>query len=181
MQRWLERAVIGLNLCPFAKAVHVKELIRYTVCLEGSPDLVLLELERELLRLADDSPDLVDTSLLILPEAFLHFMEFNDFLKRANKLLARMKLEGIIQLASFHPAFQFADTEPNDITNFSNRAPYPTLHLLREISIDRAVKAFPKAHDIFGQNMETLSRLGHAGWSQLDLGPCVGAVRESSS
>lgn len=179
MQRWLERAVIGLNLCPFAKAVHVKKLIRYKVCVEVNPDLVLLALGNELLRLSSETPDLIETSLLILPKAFPHFLEFNDFFKKVNKLLKSMKLEGIIQVANFHPEFQFSGTEANDITNFTNRAPYPTLHLLRETSIDRAVEAFPKSQDIFGQNMETLIRLGHAGWSQLDVGASVGEIREN--
>jgi hypothetical protein len=181
MQRWLIRAVIGLNLCPFAKAVHSKRLVRYTVSLENEPEMVLLELEKELMTLATNSPDLIETSLLILPRAFQEFLEFNEFLKRVNKLVARMKLEGFIQVASFHPDFQFAGTEADDITNYSNRAPYPALHLLRETSINKAVESFPEARDIYGQNMVTLNKLGHVGWSRLKVGPSEGDCQKGNS
>jgi uncharacterized protein len=173
-QRWLERAVIGLNLCPFAKAVHVKGLIRYAVSEATSPAELLVDLKNELNSLANmDAADVsiaYDTTLLIAPYCLQDFLDFNDFLGKADKLIAKMKLEGTIQLANFHPQYQFAGTEPDDITNFTSRAPYPTLHLLRESSVDQAVEAFPEAEAIFEVNMETMERLGLKGWDALQVG-----------
>ena len=169
-QRWLERAVIGLNLCPFAKAVHIKGLIHYAVS-EGTTAAELLEdLKKELNSLVAGVSIAYDTTLLIAPYCLQDFLDFNDFLGKADKLLAKMKLEGTIQLANFHPQYQFAGTEPDDITNFTNRAPYPTLHLLREASIDQAVEAFPEAEAIFEVNMHTMERLGRKGWDGLHVG-----------
>lgn len=168
-QRWLERAVIGLNLCPFAKAVHVKGQIHYVVCESGDAQTVLDQLEAELLALHTADPELRDTTLLIAPALHPDFLDFNDFLAAADALLRRLKLVGVLQIASFHPQFQFAGTEPDDITNYTNRAPYPILHLLREDSLDRAVQAFPEAEAIFEKNMQTLEDLGHAGWAALGL------------
>jgi uncharacterized protein len=173
-QRWLERAVIGLNLCPFAKAVHVKGLIHYFVSEATTPAELLIDLKNELISFANI--DLVevsityDTTLLIAPYCLNDFLDFNDFLGKADKLISKMKLEGTIQLANFHPHYQFAGTAPDDITNFTNRAPYPTLHLLRESSIDQAVEAFPEAEAIFEVNMQTMERLGLKGWDALQVG-----------
>jgi uncharacterized protein len=173
-QRWLERAVIGLNLCPFAKAVHVKGLIRCAVSEATTAAELLSDLKIELNYLANIDAASVsiayDTTLLIAPHCLQDFLDFNDFLGKADKLLAKMKLEGIIQLANFHPHYQFAGTAPDDITNFTNRAPYPTLHLLRESSIDQAVEAFPEAEAIFAVNMATMERLGVQGWHDLGVG-----------
>lgn len=169
MQTWLERAVIGLNLCPFAKSVHVKGQIRYVVSLASDRAAILEELKRELLKLEADDPAFIDTSLIMLPACFGNFFEFNDFLKQVERLVTNMKLDGVIQVASFHPLFQFAGTDSDDIGNFTNRAPYPTLHLLREASIDRAVEAFPQAEAIFSKNIETLRKLGPSGWAQLGV------------
>ncbi len=173
-QRWLERAVIGLNLCPFAKAVHVKGLIHYTVSEAITTEELLIDLKKELNSLVNmviaGVSIAYDTTLLIVPYYLQDFLDFNDFLGKADKLLAKMKLEGTIQLANFHPDYQFAGTEPDDITNFTNRAPYPTLHLLRESSIDQAVEAFPEAEAIFEVNMETMERLGLKGWDALQVG-----------
>ena len=167
--QWLERAVIGLNLCPFAKGVHAKGQIHYVVN-RGQTDGDLLDvLEAELLALAAADPAARDTTLLIAPDMLAEFLVFNDFLDRADKLLRKLDLEGVLQIASFHPQFQFADTEADDISNFTNRAPYPTLHLLREESIDRAVEAFPQAEQIFEKNMQTLNTLGATGWNALGL------------
>ena len=173
-QRWLERAVIGLNLCPFAKAVHVKGLIRYAVSEATTPAELLNDLKNELNSLANMDIAGVsiayDTTLLIAPHCLPDFLDFNDFLGKADRLISKMKLEGTIQLANFHPQYQFAGTEPGDITNFTNRAPYPTLHLLRESSIDQAVEAFPEAEAIFEVNMQTMERLGIQGWHDLGVG-----------
>lgn len=167
--RWLERAVIGLNLCPFAKAPHVKGQIHYAVSeakgLEGLRD----ELIEALQALAAASPEERETVLLIVPHLLRDFLDFNDFLDEADGVLQELDLEGEFQVASFHPDFQFAGTEADDITNFTNRSPYPTLHLIREASIDRAVEAFPEAETIYEANMATMEKLGHAGWKQLDV------------
>ncbi|MBE0615662.1 MAG: DUF1415 domain-containing protein [Burkholderiales bacterium] len=169
-RRWLERAVIGLNLCPFAKAVHVKNLIRYVVSAAQTPEDLLAELISELhvLRAADASE--IDTTLLVHPLVLGDFLDYNDFLELADAAVAGEGMAGEIQIASFHPRYQFAGTRPEDIENCSNRAPYPTLHLLREASIERAVAAFPDAAAIFERNIETLRRLGHDGWRRLGVG-----------
>ena len=166
---WVERAVIGLNLCPFAKAVYTQERIRYVVSLAASPETLLGELERELERLAATPAEDVDTTLLIHPHVLTDFLDYNDFLDVADEAVERLGLGGELQVASFHPRYQFADTEPDDITNFTNRSPYPTLHLLREASVDAAVASFPEADEIYLRNMQTLRRLGRAGWEALDV------------
>ena len=170
-QRWVERAVIGLNLCPFAKGVQTKGQVHYAVSQADDPQALLSDLKQALLDLHACAPDQRDTTLLIAPLALPDFLDFNDFLDRADRLLRKMRLEGIFQIASFHPQFQFADAAPDDISHFTNRAPYPILHLLREESIDRAVAAFPDAALIFEHNMQTLRALGHAGWQALHVGP----------
>ncbi len=169
-QRWLQRAVIGLNLCPFAKAVDVKGQIHYAVSQSvGFKDL-LEDLGRELKDLAALAPAVRDTTLLIAPDGLVDFLEFNDFLAQANRLVAKRGFEGIFQIASLHPRYEFADVQPDDMANFTNRSPYPTLHILREESIDRAVKAFPHAEAIFQTNIDTMRRMGRAGWEALDVG-----------
>lgn len=169
--RWLERAVIGLNLCPFAKGVHTKGQIHYAVSRATDGRGLLEDLQRELEALAEASPEKRDTTLLIAPQAFPDFLDFNDFLELADELVEAVDLAGILQVAPFHPRFQFEGTEPDDVSNCTNRAPYPTLHLLREESIDRAVEAFPEAEEIFERNIEVLERLGAQGWAALDVGP----------
>jgi uncharacterized protein len=167
--RWLERAVIGLNLCPFAKAVHVKGQIRYVVSAATTPEALADDLQRELELLAEASPELVDTTLLIHPQVLTDFLDFNDFLEVADGIVEALELDGILQVASFHPQFQFEDTDPDDITNYTNRAPYPTLHLLREDSVERAVAAFPDELAIAETNIGTLEKLGLDGWKALDI------------
>ncbi len=164
---WVEQAVIGLNLCPFAKAVHVKKQIRYVVCEAATPEELLEKLIEELEYLAETSPDKVDTTMIIHPNVLADFEDYNEFLDVADAALEDLELDGILQVASFHPDYQFADTHKNDIENYTNRAPYPTLHLLREESVERAVEAFPEAGDIFEKNIETLRALGHDGWDKL--------------
>lgn len=167
---WVERAVIGLNLCPFAKAVQVKDQVRYVVSDATDDEGVLTDLETELLLLSETDPEQVDTTLLILPDALSDFYEFNDFEDYSDRLLKRMRLVGDLQVATFHPDFQFADTEPDDIENCTNRSPYPILHILREDSIDRAVEAFADAADIYEKNIATMQRLGWDGWRKLMSG-----------
>mgnify|MGYP001228450378 FL=1 len=169
--RWLERAVIGLNLCPFAKSVHTKGQIHYVVSHATDTRALLEDLQRELEALAEASPDKRDTTLLMAPLTMPDFLDFNDFLELADELVEAMDLAGILQVASFHPRFQFEGTLADDVSNCTNRAPYPTLHLLREESSDRAVEAFPEAEEIFERNIEVLERLGAEGWKALDVGP----------
>lgn len=168
--RWLERAVIGLNLCPFAKAVHIKGQIHYAVSAATDARELLEDLQRELETLAEMSAEKRDTTLLMAPDCMADFLDFNDFLALADDLVDAMDLGGILQVASFHPQFQFEGTAPDDVTNSTNRAPYPTLHLLREESIDRAVEVFPEAEAIFERNMEVLEELRAEGWAALDVG-----------
>ncbi|WP_036165972.1 DUF1415 domain-containing protein [Massilia sp. 9096] len=170
-RRWVERAVIGLNLCPFAKAVYVKEQVRFVVSPARTPEALLEELMNELQDLADTDPEKVDTTLLIHPFVLNDFLDFNEFLDVADAAIEDMQLDGDIQVANFHPDYQFADTDANDIGNYTNRAPYPILQLLREDSIERAVEAIPDAAEIFEKNIDTLEKLGHEGWDKLDVGP----------
>lgn len=167
MRLWLERAVIGLNLCPFAKAVHVKGQIRWVVSPAATPEDLLQTLAEELRHLDASEPAELDTTLLIHPGVLADFLDFNDFLGVADALVEDLGLEGRLQVASFHPQFQFAGTSPDEPGNLTNRAPYPTLHLLREASVEAAVAAFPDAADIYERNIETLERLGAAGWDAL--------------
>ena len=155
--RWLEKAVIGLNLCPFAKSVHVKGQIHYVVSQATDAEGVAMDLHRELEALAEISPEKRDTTLLIVPHAMQDFLDFNDFTALADDIVEELDLGGILQVASFHPLFQFEGTDVDDVTNCTNRAPYPILHLLREDSIDKAVEAFPEAEMIYERNMQTES------------------------
>lgn len=166
---WLEKAVIGLNLCPFAKAVHVKRQVRYVVCDAATPEELLAMLMDELQLLSDSDPEAIDTTLLIHPNVLTDFQDYNEFLDVADAALEDMDLVGELQVASFHPHYQFDGTAADDIDNYTNRSPYPTLHLLREDSIERAVEAFPDASEIFEKNIETLRALGHEGWDKLGL------------
>ena len=167
---WLERAVIGLDLCPFAKAPHARGRVRIVVSAATDADALLADLQAELDTLAQADPARIETTLLVLPQALRDFEAFNDFLDPADALLEAMALIGVIQIASFHPDFRFADTAPGDLGNATNRSPYPTLHLLREDSVERAVAAFPDPAAIYEANLATLERLGAAGWATLSAG-----------
>jgi hypothetical protein len=169
--RWLERAVIGLNLCPFAKAVYVKGQVHCTVSQASNLEALRDDLLQALKDLVAHEPAERDTTLLIIQNLLQDFVDYNDFLNVADDCLLALDLEGEIQIASFHPQYQFAGTDEDDITNFTNRSPYPTLHLIREASIDRAVAAFPDAEDIFEANMATMNQLGLQGWQDLNVGP----------
>jgi hypothetical protein len=169
-RQWLEKAVIGLDLCPFAKAVHVRDQIRYAVSGAKTPEQLLAELVGELQDLVAADPDEIETTLLIHPKVLIDFLDYNDFLSVADAAVAELGLEGVIQIASFHPLYQFAGTKPEDIENYTNRSPYPMLHLLREASVERAVAAFPDASRIYEKNIATLRRLGPEGWRQLGMG-----------
>lgn len=170
-RRWLERAVIGLNLCPFAKAVYAKQQVRFVVSDATTTEALLEVLITELLLLRDADPQTIDTTLLIHPHVLTGFLDYNDFLEVADEAVAELDLEGIIQVASFHPDYQFAGTAPDDVSNCSNRSPFPTLHLLREDSITRAVEVFPDADAIIDRNIGTLEKLGRDGWDGLMATP----------
>lgn len=168
-QIWVERAVIGLNLCPFAKAVQVKKQIRYRVSSATNVEDLMRDLIHELEKLAETSAEKIDTTLLIHPHVLTDFLDYNDFLDIVDELLEEIGLAGELQVASMHPLHQFADTEVDDIDNYTNRSPYPTLHLLREASVEKAVEAFPESDKIFEKNIETMRKLGHEGWEKLWL------------
>ena len=164
---WVRRAVIGLNLCPFAKAVDAKEQIRYVVSDDTDPEDLLNTLCDELQRLAAADPDEVDTTLIIHPRVLTDFLDYNDFLEQADAAVEALGFDGVLQVASFHPDYRFEGTQADDIENASNRSPYPTLHLLREESVDRAVAAFPEAEAIYETNIRNLKALGPAGWAEV--------------
>jgi len=166
-RNWLVQAVIGLNLCPFARAVYAGERIRYVVSGATTPAALLEALAEELRTLAAADEAVTETTLLIHPRVLGDFLDYNDFLGLAEALVEDLGLDGVLQVASFHPQYQFADTEPDDVSNCSNRSPYPTLHLLRESSIERAVMTHPDTGQIYKNNIETLRRLGREGWARL--------------
>ena len=161
--------MIGLNLCPFAKAVYVKNQVRLVVSKARHADDLLEEVDRELALLVATPASEIDTTLLIHPTLFEDFLDYNDFLEIAEGVVDEHGLEGVVQLASFHPQFQFDGTEPDAISNYTNRAPFAILHLLREESVERAVEAFPQADAIFETNIATLEKLGLPGWNALGL------------
>ena len=166
-QAWFEKAVIGLNLCPFAKAVHVHGQIRWVQCPAQDTEALLQALVDELQLLTAADPQQIETTVLVHPEVLQDFADYNDFLDLADAALAELGLQGELQIASFHPDYQFADTAADDVGNCSNRSPHPTLHLLRESSIDRALESTPDAAQIYERNIRTLQALGLAGWQRL--------------
>lgn len=178
---WLERAVIGLNLCPFARAVYTSGRIRFRVSHARSADALLADLADELRLLAATDPDVTDTTLLVHPYVLSDFLDYNDFLDVVDAALEALELGDTLQVASFHPQYQFADTEPDDISNYTNRAPFPTLHLLRQASVERAVAAIPEPASIFDANIKAMRALGPEGWRRLmaddaaTAGPATGA------
>jgi len=169
-QDWLLKAVIGLNLCPFARAVYAGGRLRCAVSRATTLEALLEALTEELQRLAAADEELLETTLLIHPQVLGDFLDYNDFLEIADALVADLGYEGVLQVASFHPQYQFAETEADDVGNLSNRSPYPTLHLLRESSVERAVAAHPDTERIYRDNIETLRRLGREGWDRLNIG-----------
>ncbi len=168
-QAWLTCAVVGLNLCPFAKAVMTKGQVRYVVTELTEPEQVLKLLKTEMQTLVDADPDTLDTTLLIAPYLLPDFVDFNEFLFDCESVLQDLDLEGVLQIADFHPGYQFAGTAPDDVENLTNQSPYPTLHLLREDSVTRAVDAFPNAALIYERNIDLLQEMGTAGWQALGI------------
>jgi hypothetical protein len=166
-RRWLERSVIGLNLCPFAESVYRADRVRFRVSEQRTAAGLLAELRTELADLQSADPVQCETTLLIHPWVLADFIEYNDFLEVCEAAIEELGLEGELQVASFHPRYQFAGTQPEDIENYTNRSPYPMLHLLREASIERAIAVLPDPDDIYRRNIRTLRDLGHAGWRRL--------------
>ncbi len=164
---WLEQIVIGLNLCPFAKAVYVKDQVRFVLSDATTPEALVEELAEELVLLRDTPAEQIDTTLIVHPHVLGDFLEYNDFLDNADAAIEALDLQGILQVASFHPQYQFAGAAADDVSNYTNRSPYPTLHLLREDSVERAVAAFPDPDVIVERNIETLDKLGVEGWTRL--------------
>lgn len=169
-RHWLDAAVVGLNLCPFAKAPLVKNQVRIVVCHSRHSDGWLDLLDSELDLLAAASPNDIETTLLVHPTLFADsFLDFNDFMEVAEGIVEEHGLEGVVQLAFFHPLFQFEGTQEDAMENYTNRAPYATMHLLREASIDRAVSSPLDADTIVQNNIATLSQLSLAGWKALGV------------
>jgi hypothetical protein len=166
-RRWVERAVVGLNLCPFARAPMVQRKIRYVVSQAHDTDALLDDLLGELQSLNAVDASECETTLLIHPYVLADFLDYNDFLDAADAAVETLGLLGELQVASFHPDYQFAGSAPDDVENYSNRAPYPTLHLLREASVERAMEAMTDTDSIYRHNVETLQKLGAAGWQAL--------------
>ncbi|MBB5209528.1 DUF1415 family protein [Chiayiivirga flava] len=164
---WLERAVIGLNLCPFARAPYVQRRVRFVESPATDVRALHDDLRAELERLRDTPAETVETTLLIHPHVLQSFLDYNDFLDLADALVEDLGLDGELQVASFHPDYRFADAEPDAIENHTNRAPYPILHLLREASIARVVDAIDDPDAIYERNIATLRRLGREGWNAL--------------
>ena len=156
--QWVEDIVVGLNLCPFAKRELGSDRIRVAVSSATELEEILADLEAELERLGVE--DTIETTLLVLSEGLPDFRDFNQFLDLADGLLQQMKLTGVYQLAHFHPDYQFADTAPGDAENYTNRSPYPILHLLREASLDRVLQTTEHAEQIPVRNIELMNRLG---------------------
>lgn len=161
---WLERIVIGLNLCPFAKAVYVKDQVRIVLSDATTPEALVEELAEELVLLRDTPAEQIDTTLIVHPQVLTDFLDYNDFLDNADAAIEALDLQGILQVASFHPDYQFDGVAADDASNYTNRAPYPTLHLLREDSVERAVDVYPDPDVIVERNIQTLDRIGVEGW-----------------
>ena len=157
-RKWVEDVVVGYNLCPFAKRELVKNRVRFTVTDANNEDDLLQALHAELQRL-EDEPE-IETTLLIHPGVLQDFYAYNEFLDAADALLAYLELEGVYQIASFHPDYQFADTEPGAAENYTNRSPYPMLHLLREASLEAAIDSHPDVDGIPDRNIALMNELG---------------------
>lgn len=168
-RRWVERAVVGLNLCPFARAPFIQGRIRYAVSHARDTDTLLDDLCGELQSLAAADAAECETTLLIHPHVLGDFLDYNDFLDVADAAVETLKLDGVLQVASFHPQYQFADTAPGDVENATNRSPWPTLHLLREASVERAADAMSDPDEIYRRNIDTLRKLGREGWEKLGV------------
>jgi len=168
IQRWLDTFIVGMNLCPFAAPEIARARVRTIVCEARDEDALLAVLQEEVLALAEQ--DATETTLLVHPHVLCDFLDYNDFLGVCDQLLVDMNAEGEFQIASFHPQYQFAGTQPNDAENFANKSPYPLLHILRESSVTRAVDAHPDIDAIPDRNIQKLNELGASQLQSLWLG-----------
>lgn len=178
---WLEMVVIGLNLCPFAKSIHVKRQIRYSVSFANNSQALLEDFKRELTGLVAARPDQIESTLFIHPQVLEDFQDYLHFLEDCDATLEELELDGIIQVASFHPHYQFEGTKADDVENYSNRSPYPTLHLLRESSVTRAVESFPDTATIYESNISTLKQIGKAGMEEMIASLMAGNASKSGN
>jgi hypothetical protein len=166
-RRWLEKSVIGLNLCPFAAGVYRADRVRFRVSESTAAAALLADLRAELRRLKEQDPAICETTLLIHPQVLTDFSDYNEFLAECDAALADMGLDGTLQIASFHPDYRFAGSQSGDVANCTNRSPFPMLHLLREASITRALAGVADPAEIYRRNIRTLRALGHEGWQRL--------------
>jgi hypothetical protein len=158
VRHWVETLVVDLNLCPFAKRELVKDRIRFSVTEASTEEALLQMLEEEFQRLESDAN--IETTLLIHPCVLQDFFDYNNFLALAEGLVQQLGLEGVYQIAGFHPEYQFAGTEPEDVENFTNRTPYPLMHLIREESLERAIASYPDPDNIPTRNIQLMQDLG---------------------
>ncbi len=158
VRQWVEALVVGMNLCPFAKRELVNNRVRFATTTSVTKEQLLMALQSELDLLNTDSS--IETTLLIHPGVLQDFYDYNQFLNYADSLLAEMGLEGIFQIASFHPDYQFNGTKPDDVENYTNRSPHPMLHLIREASLERAIANYPEADQIPQRNIALMNDLG---------------------
>jgi uncharacterized protein len=166
-RQWVEKAVIGLKLCPFAATPYATNRVRFCVSEARTQALLRQDLQRELLGLEKADPLECETTLLIHPWVLQDFFDYNEFLGECEDVLVECALADELQIASFHPQYQFAGIDADDLGNYTNRSPYPMLHVLRESSVTRAVDGFAGVHQIGSNNIETLRQLGHERWKQL--------------
>jgi len=178
---WLEKVVIGLNLCPFAKSIHVKRQIRYSVSFANNSEVLREDFKRELTVLVASLPDQIESTLLIHPHVLEDFQDYLHFLVDCDATLEELELDGIVQVASFHPHYQFEGTKADDVTNYSNRSPYPTLHLLRESSVTRAVESYPDTAAIYESNIATLEQIGKVRMEEMTAALKAGAASKSGN
>jgi uncharacterized protein len=158
VRQWVETVVVGLNLCPFAKDELVNNRIRFTLSAATTEEDLLIDLQTELDLLSRD--DAIETTLLIHPQVLGNFYDYNQFLNVVDGLLMKTGLEGIFQIASFHPDYQFAGTEPDDAENYTNRSPFPLLHLLREDSLEKAITSHPNPEQLPEINIALMETMG---------------------
>jgi hypothetical protein len=158
VRQWVETLVVGMNLCPFAKREMVNNRVRFATTTSITEEQLLIALRTELELLNTDTS--VETTLLIHSRVLQDFFDYNRFLSYADSLLVEMGLEGIYQIASFHPDYQFDGTNPDDAENYTNRSPYPMLHLIREASLERVIADYPEIDQIPVRNIALMNGIG---------------------
>ncbi len=159
VKHWLDEIVIGLNFCPFAAKPRRNKQIRYICSQATSSEDLLIDLQEELTLLDQTPATEIETTLLIISKMLADFSDYNQFLDLVDELLVQCEWEGIFQVASFHPDYSFADTEPDSVDNLTNRSPFPVLHIIREDSIEKVIKNITSADEIYKQNIQTIRNL----------------------